>query len=210
MTNNTKLEDAKRQREALSIKAAPGSTSRLTLGQTKKRRETAVRKTVVPDPGFVGNQFFTVLFGNTQIGFQRVSNLQTAVEREELAEGGLNDQVHVLTKPGRQSGTLTLEKVIVDNEELHKIISALAPGTRINVPVIVSLFRKTASGWEEIRAWGFNDGIVVRWELNNLDGLGSELAVEKLEIAHEGLVEIDLKNTSEVTHGKEETKTDIS
>ena len=140
-------------------------------------------------PPLVGNQQFKVFFGSTQINFARVSNVQRSVEHEDLMEGGLNDYVHVLTKPGGQSGTLTLEKGVAADSSLTKLMRALEPGTRITTPVTILLYYRDASGWKPARAWGFGDGMVTRWELGNLDGLGSEVIIEKLEISHAGLTE---------------------
>jgi hypothetical protein len=53
-------------------------------------------------PPLVGNQYFRVYFGSTLISFSRVSNVQRSSEHEDLAEGGLNDYLHVLTKPGQR------------------------------------------------------------------------------------------------------------
>lgn len=160
---------------------------RMDLAQTREKRESKMRPSAAPP--LVGNQQFKVFFGSTQINFARVSNVQRSVEHEDLMEGGLNDYVHVLTKPGGQSGTLTLEKGVAADSSLTKLMRALEPGTRITTPVTILLYYRDASGWKPARAWGFEDGMVTRWELGNLDGLGSEVIIEKLEISHAGLTE---------------------
>ena len=160
---------------------------RMDLAQTREKRESTMRPSSAPP--LVGNQQFKVFFGSTQINFARVSNVQRSVEHEDLMEGGLNDYVHVLTKPGGQSGTLTLEKGVAADSSLTKLMRALEPGTRITTPVTILLYYRDASGWKPARAWGFEDGMVTRWELGNLDGLGSEVIIEKLEISHAGLTE---------------------
>ena len=160
---------------------------RMDLAQTREKRESTMRPSSAPP--LVGNQQFKVFFGSTQINFARVSNVQRSVEHEDLMEGGLNDYVHVLTKPGGQSGTLTLEKGVAADSSLTKLMRALEPGTRITTPVTILLYYRDASGWKPARAWGFEDGMVTRWELGTLDGLGSEVIIEKLEISHAGLTE---------------------
>ena len=160
---------------------------RMDLAQTREKRESKMRPSSAPP--LVGNQQFKVFFGSTQINFARVSNVQRSVEHEDLMEGGLNDYVHVLTKPGGQSGTLTLEKGVAADSSLTKLMRALEPGTRITTPVTILLYYRDASGWKPARAWGFEEGMVTRWELGNLDGLGSEVIIEKLEISHAGLTE---------------------
>ena len=162
-------------------------TAPLTLQQTRGKRESGKKASSVPN--LVGNQHFRVFFGSTQVNFARVSNVQRAVEHEDFAEGGLNGYVHVLTRPGSQSGTLTMEKGVAADGTLTKLMRALAPGTRIAVPVTILLYHRESSGWKPVRSWGFEDGMVTRWELGNLDGLGSEVIIEKLEISHAGLME---------------------
>ena len=162
-------------------------TAPLTLQQTRAKRESGGKPSAVPT--LVGNQQFKVFFGSTQINFARVSNVQRTVEHEAIVEGGLNDYIHVLTKPGGQSGTLTLEKGVAADSTLTKLMRALEPGRRISVPVTILLYHREASGWKPVRAWGFEDGMVTRWEVGTLDGLGSEVLIEKLEISHAGLKE---------------------
>lgn len=161
-----------------------------TLAQTRDRREAARRESAVLP--LVGNQYFKVYFGSTLISFAKVSNVQRAADHEDVAEGGLNDYIHVLTKPGTQSGTLTFEKGVVADDSAAAVMRHLAPGTRIGVLVTITLYQRGLQGWKPVRSWGFNDGMVTRWELSGLDGLGNEVAVEKLEISHAGLVELEV------------------
>ncbi len=141
----------------------------------------------------VGNQHFVVYFGKTRISFSKVRNLQHTAEHETLSEGGLNDFVHVLNRPGSQGGTLTLEKGVMARADDVRGIQALAPGRRIQVPVTITLYHWNGSGeWKPVRAWGVQDGVVTRWELTELDGLGSSVALETLEIAHSGLIELEV------------------
>ena len=161
---------------------------RRTLAQTKSQRESRKKPSAVPP--LVGNQYFRVYFGSTLISFSRVSNVRRSADHEDLAEGGLNDYLHVLTKPGAQSGTLTFEKGVAADGSAIKIMRALSPGTRISVLTTITLYSQDSGTWKPVRSWGFNDGMVTSWELGTLDGMGSELAIEKLEISHAGLVEL--------------------
>ena len=163
---------------------------RLTLAQTKARREEKRRPSQVPP--MVGNQYFKVYFGAVPISFSRVSNLQHTVEHEDFAEGGLNHHVHVLTRPNSQSGTLTLEKGVADEDVVTKLtrVGILLPGTRLLLPVTVTLYYRTEHFWKPVRSWGVEDGIVTGCRLSDLDAMGSEVAVERLELSHSGLIEI--------------------
>ncbi len=161
-----------------------------SVAQAKRARTGRQQTTTVPP--VVGNSYFKVYFGSTLLSFARVKNIQRAVETEQLAEGGLNDFVHVLTKPGTQGGKLNMEKGVVADGAVIKTLRSLAPGTRINVPVTITLCHRTDKEWKPVRSWGFEDGMVTSWELSDLDGLGSEVAIERLEIAHAGLVELEV------------------
>lgn len=182
------VEKAREQRLAHMKKPEP--RAKQTLAQTKSQREQKRKKS--PVPPLVGNQYFRVYLGSTLVSFARVSNIQRTVEHEDLAEGGLNSYVHVLTKPGGASGNLTLEKGIVADDSVSDLMRALAPGTRISVPVTITLYNREADDWKPVRSWGFEDGMVSRWEIGNLDGLGSEVVIEKLEISHAGLAELEV------------------
>lgn len=161
----------------------------MTVEQARQRRESKRKPSAVPP--LVGNQYFRVYFGATLISFARISNIQRAVEHEDLAEGGLNDYIHVLTKQGGQSGTLTLEKGVVADKPVVEVMRTLAPGRRITLPVTITLYHRGEKEWRPARSWGFEDGMVTRWELAGLDGMGSEVTIEKLEISHSGLTEVE-------------------
>ncbi len=161
-----------------------------SMAQAKNARTGKQRSsTVVP---VVGNSYFKVYFGSTLISFLRVKNIQRAAETELLTEGGRNDMVHVLTRPGTQGGKLNLEKGILADKQAIQALRTLAPGTRIQVPVTITLCHRTEQAWKPVRSWGFEDGVVTGWELSDLDGLGSEVAIERLEISHAGLVELEV------------------
>lgn len=181
------LEQAREKREAAK-KPAPARAP-ITLNQAKSQREAKMKPSAVPN--LVGNQYFRVYFGATPMNFIRVSNVQRSTGYDELTEGGLNGYVHILTKPGGQTGTLTFEKGIVANEETKKLMKALAPGVRITVPVTVTLCYQAGDEWKPVRSWQIEDGLVTRWEIGTLDGLGSEVTIEKLEITHSGLKELE-------------------
>lgn len=190
MAQRLTLAQTKELREKNKKKFSAASAKPLTLEETKSNREKSAKPSDVPL--LVGNQYFDVYFGSTRISFIRVSNVQQAAEHEDLAEGGLNGFTHVLGKPQTQSGTLTLEKGVVDDESIVKIMKALSPGTHIRVPVTILLCRREGAMSYGVRGWGFDEGVVTRWEVSNLDGLGSEIAIEKLEISHSGLVELEV------------------
>jgi phage tail-like protein len=135
----------------------------------------------------LGNRFVLTLGKNTSLSFSRVSNITRALDYETIVEGGVNDRVHTLTKPKQQAETLILEKGVNAGsnadirEKLEKL--GLKPGGRIKEPVVLGVYSPTG----DHKYYSFENGVVVRWELSNLDALGNEVLVEKFEIAHSGL-----------------------
>lgn len=156
-----------------------------SLAETRSDRTSKSKET--PVPPLVGNQYYRVYFGGTQINFSKVSNVEMTVETEPFAEGGLNDYIHVLTKPLTQGGKLTLEKGLMAEDAVTAVMTSLQVGTRLNLPVTITLYHNTAEGLKPVRSWGFEDGVVTGWRLAELDGLGSQISVETLEITHAGL-----------------------
>lgn len=162
----------------------------LTLEQTRARREG--ERSPFEGPFFVGNQYFKVYFGPVLISFSRVSNIQHKIEHEDFQEGGLNHYVHVLTKPNTQSGTITMEKGVAFEDVAAKLLRTglLIPGRRLLMPVTITLYHRGEHGWLPARSWGVEDGMVTSCEVSELNGLGSEVTVERIEISHSGLIEL--------------------
>lgn len=157
----------------------------MTLAETRSARLAKSKESTVPP--LVGNQYYRVYFGATQINFSKVSNVEIAVETDTLSEGGLNDFVHIFTKPNTQGSKLTMEKGLVADDSINKTMATLYPGLHLTMPVTITLYHNTADGLKPVRSWGFEDGVVSSWRLGDLDGMGSQLCIETLEITHAGL-----------------------
>ena len=161
---------------------------KMNLQQTRELREGKKKPAKFP---VIGGQFFKVYVGATQIGFSTVSNVQQQQEHEALVEGGLNGYVHILNKPNSSGGTLTLEKGIALGP-VTELMQTLSPGTRISVPVTITLYHQTDKGEQPVRSWGIDDGVVTGWSVEEFSAMGSEVAIERLEITHSGLTEIEV------------------
>lgn len=156
------------------------------------RNARNARKVATTVPPIVTGQCFLVYFGDALMGFSKVSGVECSVEFETLQEGGLNDQVHVLTKPGSQQGTLQLERGVVADGSYKDLLAALTPGRRISVPVSIILCHQTEDGLKQVRCFSFNDGLVTRRTMGEFDAMSGQIILEKLEISHAGLVEIEV------------------
>lgn len=122
-------------------------------------------------------------------GFQEVTGLGADLEVTDYAEGGANDFVHQL--PVRHSWTrIALRRGVVRGPGLwlwyqaglHQSLGARRDGA------IVLL---TALGVPAV-AWIFRAGLAAKWTGPELKAMDDAVAVEGLEIAHQGLTQVPL------------------
>jgi phage tail-like protein len=130
---------------------------------------SAVLSTVAPTP---------------QGGFSECLGLEATMQVEDYREGGRNDGV--LRFPGRIShANLRLKRGAALSEDLWRWHQSFATGRGKRRDGVIEL-RNDAG--ETVRTWRFKRGLPVRWIGPVLVAGTSAVAVEELEIAHEGLV----------------------
>lgn len=134
-----------------------------------------------PVPGF---NFAVEIGGVTAGGFSEVSGLQAETEIQEYREGGLNDYIHKRAGPTKFSSTLTLKKGIADSSELWSWYCDVMQGKVKRKTISVLLMN---SAGEEKQRWNFRNAYPVKWSGPSLRATASEVAVETIELAHEGL-----------------------
>ncbi|MFH9662564.1 phage tail protein [Streptomyces sp. NPDC017248] len=119
--------------------------------------------------------------------FQEVTGLGAQLEVTSYAEGGRNDSVHQL--PLRHSwNRITLKRGVVRDAGLWAWYQAGlgdSLGARRDGAVIV-LGPDGVPG----AAWAFHGGLAAKWTGPDLHAEQNAVAVESLEIAHEGLVKV--------------------
>lgn len=127
---------------------------------------------------------FTVEIDSLLVGgFSAVDGLEVEVDTETYEEGGVNDLTHVF--PSRTShGTITLRRGLTDSDEFWGWLrdTQHGRGTRKNGRVLV-----LDSMGEEAVGWEFVDAFPVRWQGPEFAADGGAVAIEVLELAHEGL-----------------------
>ncbi|HEX6341177.1 phage tail protein [Umezawaea sp.] len=120
-------------------------------------------------------------------GFQEVTGLGGTLEVVGYAEGGRNDSVHQL--PLRNTwNRITLKRGVVRDRVLwswYRTGLADSLGARRDGAVILL-------GDEGLpaMAWAFHGGLAAKWSGPDLHGEQSAVAIESLEIAHEGLTNV--------------------
>lgn len=143
------------------------------------------------DPNPYGNYYFALEIkdggGSVEVAhFVEASGLKTTATVFEIEEGGLNGRTHkrpgqskwdnVVLRYATNSSTFLLEwrdKFLQDQFEERTSYSG-------------SISLKNNHG-DVVRRWHFTNAWPVSWEGPSLNATGSELAIETLEIAHDGL-----------------------
>jgi phage tail-like protein len=114
--------------------------------------------------------------------FRSVSGLSVEIEVVEFREGGSND-VHKL--PGRvKYPNLVLKQGFSGASELQKWAFRIAAGQfeHKNATIVMS-----DQNHHEVARYTLSNGWPTKWEGPDFDASSNELAIETIEIAHEGL-----------------------
>lgn len=121
--------------------------------------------------------------------FSKVTGLGAELEVLAHPEGGRNDYVHQL--PVRHSyKRLVLSRGIVRDPGLffwYQAGMTQSIGARRDGAIILL----TRRGFPAM-GWIFSGGLAAAWNGPELDGTASEVAIESIEIAHQGLLQIPL------------------
>jgi phage tail-like protein len=119
--------------------------------------------------------------------FQEVTGLGASLDVLAYAEGGRNDSVHQL--PVRHSwNRLTLKRGVTRDAGLWSwYLAGLADclGARRDGAVVL-----LAPDGTPAMSWAFRAGLAAKWTGPDLNAEQNAVAVESLEIAHEGLTKV--------------------
>jgi phage tail-like protein len=119
-------------------------------------------------------------------GFQDVSGLGAELEIQAFPEGGVNGFVHQL--PVRHTwGRITLKRGMIRGQELWLWYQAgLTQSLGARRDGMIMLL--TPDG-QPAYTWVFWAGLATKWSGPGLNAMQTEIAVETLEIAHEGILQ---------------------
>ncbi len=134
----------------------------------------------------LSNNRFLVSMDALLFSFAKVTNISSAVETESIQEGGSNWAPELILKPKTKAETLVLEQGIQTGAAAKAGQKLLALGNRVLVATIMVLDQNHSIS----KVYGFEKGLITKWEVSNLDAMGKELLIRKLEISHNGLIEL--------------------
>ncbi len=127
--------------------------------------------------------FLVEIDGITRAGFRECSGLDTTQDPIDYREGG--EPLHVRKLPGLvKYSNISLKRGITDDAELWAWRKTVMDGKveRKNGSIILL----DDTGAEKLR-WNFVEGWPSKWTGPTFNATGNEVAIETLEIAHEGV-----------------------
>jgi phage tail-like protein len=134
------------------------------------------------DP-YLSFRFLVEIQGLIVGGFSEVSGLQAETETEDIPEGGVNDYVHKLPKITKYPN-ITLKRGITDSDALWNWHQDVVKGIIKRKSGFIILL--DGEGNEKWR-WSFERAYPVKWTGPELRADGNTVAVESIELAHNGI-----------------------
>ncbi|MEQ8279484.1 MAG: phage tail protein [Deltaproteobacteria bacterium] len=143
--------------------------------------------TLLDSPAAAGSGIATIsvgaLLGGASAGFSECTGLEMTLDLEEYQEGGRNGTV--LQFPTRvQWNPITLKRGIATNRDLVDWFQGFVEGRGRRKNGVITL--RDADGRAHT-AWTFRRGLPRRWSGPSLNAAQSQVAIESIEITHEGL-----------------------
>jgi phage tail-like protein len=116
-------------------------------------------------------------------GFSECTGLDMSLDVEEYKEGGNNGLI--LRFPTRVKwSNLRLKRGIATSDELWLWHFGFVQGQVVRRDGVVTLQDEQQN---PVKSWSFTHGLPVKWTGPSLNAAQNQIAIEELEIAHEGL-----------------------
>jgi phage tail-like protein len=116
-------------------------------------------------------------------GFSECSGLEMSLDIEEYKEGGNNGLT--LRFPTRVKwSNLRLKRGLATSDDLWLWHFGFVRGQVVRRDGVVTLLDEQQ---QTVRSWSFKRGLPVKWSGPTLNASQNQVAIEELEIAHEGL-----------------------
>ena len=128
---------------------------------------------------------FRVEWGGSKIGFTEVTGLDSQVEPIEYREGS-SPEYSKIKMPGlHKFSNITLKRGTFSNDkEFYNWINTISLNTVERRDVTISLLNESH---EPVMTWQVRNAFPVKVQASDMKSDGNEVAIETLELAHEGL-----------------------
>ena len=132
---------------------------------------------------------FQVDWGGTKIGFSEVSGLEVTIEPIEYRDGA-SPEYHKIKMPGMQCfSNITLKRGIFKGDnEFYAWWNTVALNTIERRDLIISLLDESHA---PVVVWRVKNAWPIKVQSTDLNATGNEVAIETMEVAHEGLTMIN-------------------
>lgn len=128
---------------------------------------------------------FRVEWGGTRIGFSEVSGLTQEIQAIEYRDGSFPEYSSIKMPGLRKYSNITLKRgVIKADNDFFKWLSTVKLNTIERRDVTISLLNETH---DPVMVWKVHNAFPVKVEGPALKAAGNEVAIESIELAHEGL-----------------------
>ena len=128
-------------------------------------------------------RFNVELDGMLVAGFSEVQGLESQTEYEEIREGGVNGYVHRLPK-GIRNPPIVLKRGLSSSQELWSWYDLSSRGTVTRKSGSIILFKQDGV---ELCRWNFFEAYPTKWSGPSLSAASSEVAIETVELVHNGI-----------------------
>jgi phage tail-like protein len=131
------------------------------------------------------NHRFRLEMKGIRMSFTKISGLETSFEFEPYEEGGVNHYRHEFPKI-INPGVLVLEMGVGDVKKINRWFNAILSGIFDFKSGTIELINVKN---QVIRTWQFEGAYPYKWSGPTLDAKGNEVALEVLELKHQGIRE---------------------
>jgi phage tail-like protein len=128
---------------------------------------------------------FRVEWGGSKIGFTEVTGLDFQVEPIEYREGS-SPEYHKIKMPGMHKfSNITLKRGTFSGDiEFYNWMKTISLTKVERRDITISLLNESH---EPVMTWGIKNAFPIKVQASDFKADGNEVAVETLELAHEGL-----------------------
>ena len=128
---------------------------------------------------------FLVQWGGVSIGFTEVTGLDMQVEAIEYREGSSPEYSKIKMPGMHKFSNITLKRgTIQGDSEFYKWINTISLTVSERRDIIISLLNETHV---PVMTWKAKNAFPIKVQASDLKSDGNEVAIETLELAHEGL-----------------------
>lgn len=128
---------------------------------------------------------FQVQWGGERIGFTEVTGLDIQVEAIEYREGSSPEYSKIKMPGMHKFSNITLKRGAMQGDsDFFKWMNTISLTASERRDIIISLLNETH---EPVMTWKAKNAFPVKVQASDLKSDGNEVAIETLEIAHEGL-----------------------